>query len=251
MRKIVLNYRKQRSIYDPVNTKFRQTWNPSNKKEEMRMEKRLKKINRYDDDETGEPPIEQLSGPKAKTVFKMLNESQNIHRHSRKEIPIEEKTEYIKKCKEYSLWKTNIWRHQFHEIKNCLNKEEEMLKSALLLSPDLMEEVYDVEQALDDNEIYKTEPITEEDDDKFKKNRHLYDSDGEQEEIFKENSENIVQLEYTEEFLYLPQLLRIYPDDLHIVYKTLLNMEAYEDSKIGTAADNEPTITAGGEDLVE
>ncbi len=251
MRKVVLNYRKQRSIYDPVNTKFRQKWNSSNKKEEMRMEKRLKKINRYDDDETGEPPIEQLSGAKAKTIFKMLNEVQNMHRHSRKAIPLEEKAEYIKICKEFSLWKTNIWRSQFHEIKNCLNNEEEMLKSGLLLPPDLMEELFDVEGVLDDDEAYKTEPITEEDDNKFKKNRHLYESDGEQEEIFKENSENIVQLEYTEEFLYLPQLLRIYPDDYHVIYKTLLNMEAYEDTKLGTAADNEPTMTAGGEDLVE
>ena len=250
-KKVVLNYTKQRSIYDPVNLTYRKKWNPSHKKEEMRMEKRFKKINRYDDDETREPPIEQLSGPKAKTLFKMLNEVENMHRHTRKEIPQLEKIEYIKKCKEYSLWKTNIWRHEYNEIKNCLRGEEELLKSAVLLPPDLMEEIFDIEGALDEDDKIKTEPITEDDDNKYKKNRHLYDSDGEREEIFKENSDNIVQLEYTQEFLYLPQLMRIYPDDYHITFKTLLNLEAYEDTKLGTAADNEPLINAGGEDLDE
>ncbi len=252
MRKYVLKYSKPRSIYDPFNTTYRKRWNPSTQKEDMRMEKRLKKINRYDDDETGEPPIEQLSQTKAKTVFKMLNDFQNMHRFSRKEIPLEEKKEYIQKCKEFSLWKTNVWRHEFNEIKNCLAGEEEMLKSGLLLPPDLMEEVFDIEGALNDTEAYQTEPITEEDDPKFKKNKDLYESDGELEEKFKENSENIVQLEFTEEFLYLPQLLKIYPDDYNIIFKTMINMESYEETKIGTAAESEATtVSAGGEDLVE
>jgi hypothetical protein len=244
VKNILVQYRKARGIYD-LNTLYKRKYNPSNKKEILRMEKRLNKINRYDDEETGEPPIEQLSNNKARLMYKMFNEMQNFHRHTRKEMPKEVKAEFIKKSKEFSLFKTNQWRHQRHEMVNCLKREGEMMKSACFLPMDLCEEIMDVEGVYEeDDSVPKDFDIEEEllEDKRDRKKGLQYKSGGEDEEVFKENSPNIVSIEYSPEFLYLPQLLRIYPDDYHIIFKTFLNLEAYEETKHDTAAGEGDTF---------
>jgi hypothetical protein len=254
IKKILVNYKPTRGIYEPHNMIYRQKYNPSNQKELKRIERRMKKINRYDDEETKEPNIDALNTNKAKLVFKMLTEFHNTHRLSRKPMPAEEKAEYIKKAKEYSLFRTNVWRHQYNEIRQCLTKEEEMMNSACLLPMHLVEEVMDVEENYNEgDDLARTQGKIEdyEDDfDKFDERKGVVRAGEvpfERERLFKENQENVEALEFTPEYLYLPQILRIYPDDYHIIFKTLINIPAYESSKQG-GIDEQGDSLAGGVD---
>lgn len=242
IKKIIVNFQKTRGIYEPHNMIYNRKYNPSQQKEIKRMERRLKKINRYDDSETGEPAIEALTQNKAKLVFKMLGEFHNTHRLSRKEMPKEEKEEYIKKCKEFSLFKTNQWRHQYDEQKKCLRSEDEMMKMSGFLPFHLCEEVLDVtmrnlpEDKNPQNIVPKGTKIAKGEvayyDVQDKKNvKRAFEEIYEREEVFKENLDNVESIEFTPEFLYLPQIMRIYPDDLHIIAKTMINLPAYESAK--------------------
>ena len=252
VKKILVNFKKPRGIYDPHNMLAKPKWNPSDKKEHMRMERRLKKINRYDDEETGEPPIEALTTNKAKLIFRMLTEYHNNHRLARKEIPKEEKVEFIKKCKEFSLYRSHLWRKEYNEMTKCLRNEEEMLRISFLLPMPLVEEVLDIENVNDEGEesaskAKEAEFEEDSDDEKFLRDPNRgYELEIEREEVFKENNENIEALEYTPEFLYLPQVMRIYPDDYHIIFKTLLNLPAYETSKQGGIDEQGDNMMAGG-----
>ncbi len=149
VKKILVNFKTPRGIYEPSSVVYHRKQNPSTQKEDNRMKRRLKKINRYDDEETGEPPIESLSSNKAKLIFKMLTEFHNNHRLTRKDIAKEEKAEYIKKCKEFSLFKANQWRKTFNSYRKSMAAEDEVLKSAGLLPEYLMEEVMDLENQED------------------------------------------------------------------------------------------------------
>jgi hypothetical protein len=257
IKKILVDFKKTRSIYDPKNMIFNRKYNPSTQKEDMRQARRLQKINRFDDEETGEPPIEALTTNKAKLVFKMLTEAHNSHRLSRKEMPKEEKAEYIKKCKEFSLYKTNQWRHQFVEMNKCLKAESDMLNIACLLPMYLVDEVMDLDEVNDEMDdegeekrgsFKKGDESDEEETPKVGKNDWMkgYEKPVEIEHHFIENSENVEALEYTPEFLHLPQVMRIYPDDYHIVYKTLLNMPAYETSKTSGIDEQGDSLVGGG-----
>jgi hypothetical protein len=241
VKKIIVNFQKTRGIYEPHNIVYRQKYNPSQQKELKRMERRLNKINRYDDAETGEPAIEALTQNKAKLVFKMLGEFHNTHRLSRKEMPKEEKEEYIRKCKEFSLFKTNEWRHKYDEMKKCLRKEEDMMYISGFLPFHLCDEVLDVlEKNLPEDKNPKTIVPKGTKIAKGEEAYHSYhksnvkrgfDEQYEREEVFKENLDNVESIEFTPQFLYLPQIMKIYPDDLHIIAKTMINMPAYESSK--------------------
>jgi hypothetical protein len=270
LKKIYVNFRKPRSIYDPANMIYKRKNKPSTQKEENRMKRRLYKVNPYDDEETLEPPIDSLTSNKAKLIFKMLGEFANCHRLTRKEIPKEEKAEYIKKSKEFSLMKSNQWRKIFYEYRHSLAIEDELLKSSLMLPSFLGEEVLDFENQDESNEpeelskkakFFKlTEDPDEvpelgnwEDKDLKKEIEYDYKIDGktlrgfepayEKETIFEENAENAEELEYTPEFLYFPQLLHLYPDDLHVIYKTLINLTAYEESKQGGIDEQGDSLT--------
>lgn len=250
VKKIYVNFQKTRSVYDPAKIKYKMKYKPSTTKEEIRQERRYKKINRYDDEFTNEPPIEALTNSKASTIYKMLNEFANSHRLTRKPMPAEEKAEYIKKCKEFSLYQNNEWRKKRLETLKLFQNEEQMYLSSAVLPVLLLQEVMDVEDEYlvkgedkeyfdNDSVLYKTMKIGKEGDlnrwevkeaKTFQKgqgnmtNRYLE---------FKENSEDIEAVEHSDEFLYLPQLMRVYPDDYHIILKTIINVGAYKDSRQG------------------
>jgi hypothetical protein len=255
IKKILVNFKQTRGIYEPHNLVYKTKYNPSNQKEMKRIERRMKKINRYDDEETKEPPIDALSSNKARLMFKMITDMHNSHRLSRKEIPKEEKAEYIKKAKEYSLFRTNLWRHQFDETKKCLRREEETLKASCLLPMYLVDEVMDVEGLYNDGDDLvenqgKIEDV-EDDFDKIDQKKGVQrgaELPVERERLFRENQDNVESLEFTPEYLYLPQIMRIFPDDYHIVYKTLINMSAYETSKQGGIDEQGDSFGGGADD---
>ena len=72
-----------------------------------------------------------------------------------------------------------------------------MMKAACLLPANLCLEVLDIEDEIED------------------------------EKEFKESGANIEFIEYDEMFLYAHQILRIYPDDYHQIFKTLINSSVY------------------------
>ena len=251
--------KKPRGIYDPVGIKSKKQ-NPSNVKEEMRQEKRFNNINRYDIEITKEEPMEGLTSPKATIIYKMFNDIANCHRLNRKPLPSEEKIEYIKRCKEFSLFKNNQWRHERDEIIKCLNNEVEMMKSACILPPYLMDEVLDpagqmedeAEDPLENDEhpfikkLGNTMSDSDEEDrydkkdeeNRFKGLNYLEDKD----ETATEENENQEAFEFSYEFLYLPQLLKILPDDMHVAYKTLINLPAYDINKQTAAEGMEESV---------
>jgi hypothetical protein len=270
LKKIYVNFRNPRSIYDPANKIYKRKYKPSNQKEENRMKRRLLKINPYEDEETREPPIESLTANKTKLIFKMLGEFANSHRLSRKEIPQEEKAEYIKKSKEFSLKKSHEWRKIFSEYRKSMAIEDELLRSSLMLPSFLAEEILDFENqdeineeeelskkakllklTEDPNEIPELSNWEEKDLKKdiekdYKINSKTlrgFEPTYEKETIFEENAENAEELEFLPEFLYLPQLLHLYPDDLHVVYKTLINLTAYEEAKQGGIDEQGDSLT--------
>lgn len=216
-KKVLVNYKKTRGIYEPINMVFNNKWNKTNIKDELRLQRRMKKLNVYDDDETNEPAIAQLTPPKTKFIFKFLNDYQNQHRLSRPVMPAEVKKEYIKKCKEFSLWRTNVWRHRFYEVNIALATEFEMLKYSNFLPINLFEEVMDFENTYQENDS------------------------------FEEMSQNatIEADEFDPEFLYTTQYLRLLPDEQHIVWKTLINMPGYGEDEEGGKGDLE--MGEGGE----
>jgi hypothetical protein len=173
-------------------------------KEQRRQESN---INRYDPEVTGEEPLENITNAKAKIIFKTFNEVYNNHRFSRKPMPDDIKEEYKKRCKEYSLFKMNEWRHIYRENAQYDFNEQEMYKSACLLPTHLMVEVLNPDD----------EGLDIEDEDGCVKD-------------FKEESEDIEFFEYDPLFLYGQQVLRVYPDDYHILFKTLINSSAYDKS---------------------
>jgi len=248
VKKILVNMKNPRGVYSPHNIRFKRKMNPSLVKEELRQERKFKKINRFDDEITKEKPIDSISNNKAAIMYKMLNEFVNVHRLNRKEMPKEEKMEYIKKCKEFSLFKANQWRHKRLEMLKCRINEQEMMKAACLLLPThLMGEVLDIENVLDEYENrddpnhpeilkvgkHKTaNQITRQDIKEEEKRMKGVNYMEYVKDVFKENSPKIEYLEYSREFLYFSQLLRIYPDDFHIIYKTMMNLSSYKDVKV-------------------
>ena len=119
------------------------------------------------------------------------------------------------------------------------------MRASTILPMNLTEEVFDIEgyNAPEDKNpkiiVSKTSQMEDGDEMEYldadeKKNVYRgFDVPYEREELFKENIDNVESIEFTPEFLYLPQVMRIYPDDYHIIFKTLLNLSAYETSKQG------------------
>jgi hypothetical protein len=87
--------------------------------------------------------------------------------------------------------------------------ETEMMKAACLLPEPLLLEVLDLEDEL------------------------------EEDKVFTESGSNIEFIEYDAMFLYAHQVLRIYPDDCHQIFKTLINSHVYfnEVQKAGKEAE--------------
>ena len=73
--------------------------------------------------------------------------------------------------------------------------------------------------------------------------------------VFYDQAPNIEFIEYDEMFLYAQQLLRLYPDDFHQVFKTLINSSTYfaDVSSAGKEAgelDEEiDTLSLGGDNI--
>jgi hypothetical protein len=86
-----------------------------------------------------------------------------------------------------------------------------MYKTALLLPPYLANEVIDMEQKYDETRKYN------------------------------EESQFNDFIEYSQHFLYTPQVLRIYPDDYHQVLRTLINSSALMKSS-ATSRDQETSM---------
>jgi hypothetical protein len=204
-KKVLVNFRKPRSVYDRVNEIYRRRYNPSNMKEEKRMLRRMKKTNIYDPDNTGEQIVETFTPPKMKVVQRILTDVFNNHRLTRTPMPKDVKEEYIKKCKEFSLFKINEWRHYRHEQMNFINNEYEMLKSSAFLPLGLMYEIFDPEDVMYDTEDLDGDPVP-----------------------IRPESEDNAPIEYTDLLLYGDQALKIFPDDYHIIFKTMLNSNVYE-----------------------
>jgi hypothetical protein len=200
-KKVLVQFKKPRSIYDYMNRQLRPKYNVTNKKDEIRLYKRLKKTNIYDPEVTNEQPKESITPAKAKLMYKMFNDFQNMHRLSRKPMPKEEKAEYIKKCKEFSLFRANLFRKERAEFDNLDDHEIEVFRSATLLPMNLMLEILDEDEDVE-------EPAEEE---------VLYKEDGEDNEF----------VEYDPLYLYGLQALRIFPDDYHTIMKTMLNVSSY------------------------
>lgn len=62
--KTILNFHKPRGVYDVVNRIYVKRKEVSQKKEILRMNRRMNQINRYDPEETKEAPIESITNPK-------------------------------------------------------------------------------------------------------------------------------------------------------------------------------------------
>lgn len=63
-KKILYQFKENRSIYDQFNKVYNGKIKENSKRDEIRNERRLKKINRYDPDVTKEKPIENLNSNK-------------------------------------------------------------------------------------------------------------------------------------------------------------------------------------------
>lgn len=60
-KKVLYEYKPTRSIYDQFNKVYNGKIKETNRRDEIRNERRLKKINRFDPDITGETPIENFN----------------------------------------------------------------------------------------------------------------------------------------------------------------------------------------------
>lgn len=263
VKQIYVQMRKARSIYDLAKLKYKSKYKPSNLKEELRHEKRFKKINRFDDEVTNEPAIEGLTNQKAQVMFKMLGEFQNNHRLNRKQMTPVEKAEYISKCKEFSLYQNNLWRKKYHEMQKISAQEENVFESTWVLPFYLLDEVLDPEGVytskedddkvrIDKSNIFERKLQIGKEDDLSRAEIKEINSDlkgiasiGAKPLEIKENSEDIEAFEHSDEYLYYPQLLRIYPDDMHIPLKTLINIEAYDNNKQGAGSVDTGTPSIG------
>ena len=63
-KKVLYEFKKNRSIYDQFNKTYNGKVTKNSQRDEIRSERRLKKINRYDPDVTEEPPIENFNPSK-------------------------------------------------------------------------------------------------------------------------------------------------------------------------------------------
>lgn len=219
IKKILVSYRKTRGIYDEINKVYRpkHIYDPE-KKNEVRFERRMKQLGTYDFDESDEPPIEALTQNRAKLMQKMLTDMRNNNRLSRPPMPKELKAEYIKRCKEFSLWSANKWRHMRHQEMKVLRNSGEMCKAVSLLPFELAAEIIDVDNL--------NIPI--------KRNTHEVSEQTRHEDLSEGNEIN----EYHHNFLYTPQYLRIYPDDLNIRTRVVLNLKAYIDEGLKKSLDS-------------
>ncbi len=259
--KALIEFAKQRDIYAPHSIRYKKKFNPSTVKEEKRQERRYRNINRYDDEVTREGPIEALNTTKATAMYKMLNDVMNNHRLTRKKMPLEVKKEYIAKGKEFALFKSNEWRRKKKEQLKCISREVDMIQSAWLLPPYLTDEIFDIDNTLDHNakdmledpldpEVQKVGKFATEEEEtrediklEKKRNKGLGYIQGYEME-FKENSETAEMNEFTPEFLYFQQALRVFPDDYNIIYRLLMNLSAYQDMKAGGAEGEDFSMNA-------
>jgi hypothetical protein len=110
-----------------------------------------------------------------------------------------------------------MWKVTDHEARSVTDNEIEMYKTAMLLPPYLINEVIDLEQKYD---------ITKES---------------------QEDNQFNEMMEYNPNFLYTPQVLRVYPDDYHQVLRTMINSSAL--IKSSTAGkDDESGVSANVEE---
>jgi hypothetical protein len=129
-------------------------------------------------------------------MYRWFNIYHNNNRFTCPKMPPEVKTEYINKCKEYSFFRADKFRRQREELKQIIQANEQMLETVFLLPPNLMVEVCDLEQQYDTDDTYN------------------------------EESQFNDFIEYKPLFLYGQQILRVYPDDLHQLFRTHINSPA-------------------------
>jgi hypothetical protein len=129
-------------------------------------------------------------------MYRYFNDYHNNNRLTCPQMPPDVKAEYIKKCKEYSLFRMDKFRKYQNEIKTADEANIQMIETAELLPDYLMMEVYDYEMSYDVDDQYN------------------------------EESQFNDFIEFKPLFLYGQQVLRIYPDDYQQIIRTLINSSA-------------------------
>lgn len=157
----------------------------SKRKQVNKRKRREKLMNQSDPSLSGEKPLASWSEKKGKVLYKFTNDYVNINRFYRKPIPKKDKQEYIEKSKEMNLYFLDQFRRANHD-KNQLNESIKGVKRTTQLLP-----IYLVNEAETGKAMYPEEhPYYNEEYDFLKKN-----------------------LEFSTEFLYMEQKLRLLPDE--------------------------------------
>jgi hypothetical protein len=156
-------------------------------------------------------------------MYRWFNDYHNNNRFTCPKMPPEIKQEYLTKCKEYTLFRTDVYRRVKAEYDTAFNNEIEMMKTAFYLPTNLMAEVMDLEQQYD------------------------------VEHKFNEESEFNDFIEYRNNFLYGQQMLRINPDDYHQILRTMINFSALQKKQLlsGEKDEEEGGIKKGGAETME
>ena len=248
-------FMKPRTLYNRANIVYNKKIIPRDIKavrEWSKQRRRWRKMSGYDPADFDPNFTSFLSTEKIKKMLNTLNEIANSHRFSREKIPDEEKKEYIKKCKEYSLFKSNQWRKIFNHYRQNMNSETEMLYSCTSLPATLCEEIFDYENSenvgpkLDDNinkyydpKIFIPSPYEKPRFEKeIKKDSYLpngvprgFRRARESYVKYFEYSDDKEYLEYHSSFLYANQYLDILPDEMYVSLRASYNLNKFEKIK--------------------
>jgi len=109
-------------------------------KERKKQKIREKLVNKTDPAYTGESSIPHWDEKKGRVLYKFMNQFVNINRLTRK-VPDNEKSEYIKKQKEYNLYMLDKFRKQKAYNDLLLIHQKDILQSAALLPSNLKDEL--------------------------------------------------------------------------------------------------------------
>lgn len=195
-------------------------YNESKRKQTNKRKRREKHMNQSDPNLSGERPLQNWSEKKGKTLYKFINDYANINRISRKPIPEKEKQEYIEKSKEMNLFFLDQFRRKNHQI-NLLKQSRQGVLNTLTTLPYYL--TYELETG---KAVYQEE--------------HPYCKDIEEYE--KKN------LQFTSDFLYFEQMLRLLPDEARSLEKVARN--AFTDNDIVGKKDPDRDVILFNEDNI-
>ncbi len=164
--------------------------------EERKRRIRERYVNKTDPAYTGEGAIQNWDEKKGKSLYKFMANFVNFNRFTRN-IPANEKEEYINKQKEYSLYLLDKYRKEKAYNDMVINHQKDILDSAALLPIHLKVE-------LKDNAIV------------YFSNKSPNDNIGKAELVKK-------RFRFTADHLYLEQKMRLMPDEARMVERVLRN----------------------------